>query len=286
MKIIRRIEDLRSQVRDWRERRLRVGFVPTMGNLHGGHTSLVEEACARSDRVVVSIFVNPTQFGEGEDFASYPRTLEADRELLRDFPVDVVFAPEQREMYPDGVGPQTRVDVPGLTDILCGRSRPGHFSGVATVVSKLFGIVQPDLAVFGRKDFQQLKVIQCLVRDLNYPVQIVGADVVRDADGLAKSSRNAYLSAEERARAPVIYRALTEAATRLRDKGLAAVPEVETRGRSAIDAAGLGTEYFSVRRADDLMPPQPQDRELVVLAAARLGRARLIDNVGVSLARE
>ncbi len=189
-------------------------------------------------------------------------------------------------MYPGGAGPRTQVDVPGLTDILCGRTRPGHFSGVATVVGKLFGIVQPDLAVFGRKDFQQLKVIECLVRDLNLPVRIVGADVVRDADGLAKSSRNVYLTESERTRAPAIHRALTRAAERLREQGAKAASEIEVEGRAAIDAAGLRTDYFAVRRADDLMQPAPGDDDLVVLAAAWLGRARLIDNVEVSLSSE
>lgn len=283
MHIVRHIRELRAQVRSWRERREEVGFVPTMGNLHGGHTSLVREACKRSDHVIVSIFVNPTQFGAGEDFGAYPRTLEQDCGLLEEFGVDLVFLPAVDEMYPDGPASRTVVDVPDMSDILCGATRPGHFAGVATVVTKLFSIVQPDLAVFGRKDFQQLRVVEQVVQDLNLPVQIVGAEAVRDSDGLALSSRNGYLDEDERRRAPVIHQALSRAVERLRAEGVDAVAAIEAEGRACIGEAGLVVDYFTVRRAKDLQPPARGDRSLVVLAAAWLGKPRLIDNIEVTL---
>ncbi len=285
MRIVHDIEALRAQVRAWRLRGETVSFVPTMGNLHGGHASLVEAAQRCADRVVVSIFVNPTQFGEGEDFSAYPRTLEDDCALVRPFGVDLLFAPSAEEMYPETGGPRTRVDVPGLTDILCGKSRPGHFVGVATVVAKLFGLVQPDVAVFGRKDFQQMRVIERVVHDLNMPVRIIGAETVREADGLAKSSRNTYLDETERGRAPAIHAALAHAVARLQAEGMAALAAIEDEGRAVIDAAGLRTDYFTARRATDLQPPSAGDRHLVVLAAAWLGRPRLIDNLEVTIAR-
>ena len=254
----------------------RVAFVPTMGNLHDGHLELVRRGRALAPRVVVSIFVNPLQFGAGEDLASYPRTLERDAGLLEAAGADLLFAPPVAEMYPRPQ--QTRVEVPGLSDILCGASRPGHFVGVATVVCKLLNMVQPQVALFGEKDFQQLAVIRRMVEDLCVPVQILGVPTVREPDGLAMSSRNGYLTAAERRQAPALYRALQAAAAALATG--AADPEAAARqAAAAIDAAGLRTDYVSVRRAGDLAPAGAGDADLVVLAAAYLGRARLIDNL-------
>jgi pantoate--beta-alanine ligase len=254
----------------------RVAFVPTMGNLHDGHLELVRRGRALAPRVVVSIFVNPLQFGAGEDLASYPRTLERDAGLLEAAGADLLFAPPVAEMYPRPQ--QTRVEVPGLSDILCGASRPGHFVGVATVVCKLLNMVQPQVALFGEKDFQQLAVIRRMVEDLCVPVQILGVPTVREPDGLAMSSRNGYLTAAERRQAPALYRALQAAAAALAT-GAADPEAVARQAAAAIDAAGLRTDYVSVRRAGDLAPAGAGDADLVVLAAAYLGRARLIDNL-------
>ena len=272
-----RIATLRERIAAWRRAGERVGFVPTMGNLHAGHLALVAEARRLAERVVVSIFVNPLQFGPQEDFGAYPRTLARDQELLAGAGTDLLFAPTVAAVYPRGQAEQTRVEVPGLSDILCGASRPGHFVGVATVVCKLFNMVQPDLAVFGEKDFQQLLVIRLMTLDLSLPVTIQGLATVREADGLAMSSRNGYLTAEERVRAPALYQTLRRGAERLR-QGLD-IAIVEGLAGEEIAAAGFSPDYVSVRRAADLGLPQAGDRELVVLAAARLGRARLIDNV-------
>ncbi len=274
-----RIATLRERVAAWRHAGQRIGFVPTMGNLHAGHLALVAEARRLAERVVVSIFVNPLQFGPQEDFAAYPRTLARDQELLAGAGTDLLFAPTVEAVYPRGQAEQTRVEVPGISDILCGASRPGHFVGVATVVCKLFNMVQPDLAVFGEKDFQQLQVIRLMTLDLSLPVAVHGLATVREADGLAMSSRNGYLTAEERARAPALYQTLRRCAERLRQGQ--DIATVEGQAGEEIAAAGFGPDYFSVRRAADLALPQAGDRELVVLAAARLGRARLIDNLRV-----
>ena len=281
LETIEEISTLRERVAAWRRAGQRVGFVPTMGNLHAGHLALVAEARRLAERVVVSIFVNPLQFGPQEDFAAYPRTLARDQELLAGAGTDLLFAPTVEAVYPRGQAEQTRVEVPGISDILCGASRPGHFVGVATVVCKLFNMVQPDLAVFGEKDFQQLQVIRLMTLDLSLPVAVHGLATVREADGLAMSSRNGYLTAEDRARAPALYQTLRRCAEWLR-AGLDSAT-VEGRAGEAIAAAGFGQDYFSVRRAADLAVPAPGERELVVLAAARLGRARLIDNLRVSL---
>jgi pantoate--beta-alanine ligase len=256
----------------------RVAFVPTMGNLHDGHLELVRRGRALAPRVVVSIFVNPLQFGPGEDLASYPRTLARDVELLATAGADLLFAPSADAMYPRPAAEQTRVEVPGLSDILCGASRPGHFVGVATVVCKLFNMVQPEAALFGEKDFQQLAVIRSMVEDLCIPVEVVGVPTVREPDGLAMSSRNGYLTAEERERAPALYRALQAVAEAI-EAGGSDLAALERAAAAAIDAAGLRTDYVSVRRVRDLALPGAADEDLVVLAAAYLGRARLIDNL-------
>ena len=270
--------DLRACVSAWRRAGACVGFVPTMGNLHAGHFSLVELARAHADKVVASVFVNPTQFGPNEDFASYPRSLEADRAGLAAHGCDALFTPGVEEMYPFGAATSVRVEVPQITQTLEGELRPGHFAGVATVVTKLFNLVQPDVAVFGEKDYQQLLVIRRLAEDLRLPIEIVAAPTRREANGLAMSSRNQYLSAEERDRAGVIHRTLSA----MRD-GLHAgrvQVEIEADARARLAAAGLVPDYAVIRRAGDLsMPAGSEHRGLVALIAARLGRARLIDNL-------
>ena len=281
MQLLHTIAETRRQVRAWRADGEGVAFVPTMGNLHRGHLALVEQAKGLADRVVVSVFVNPLQFGEGEDFDAYPRTLEEDREAVEELGADLLFAPNEPEMYPHGREAVARVEVPGISEELCGAFRPGHFTGVATVVAKLFHAVEPDVAVFGEKDFQQLVVIRRMVAELDFPVEVAAGPTVREADGLALSSRNAYLTEEERAAAPGLYATLCEAAERIR-AGAVDLGEVETHGTDALAGAGFAPEYFSVRRAADLGHPAPGDTELVILAAAGLGRARLIDNLRVT----
>ncbi len=273
---------VREHVRAWRAAGPRVAFVPTMGTLHAGHVSLIEAARRHGDRFVASIFVNPMQFGPNDDFAHYPRTPSDDRRMLTEAGCDLMFMPEVSEVYPGGADHGTRVEVPELSRILCGEFRPGHFEGVTTVVARLFGIVQPDVAVFGEKDYQQLTIIRRMVADRWMPVRIVAAPTVRHPDGLARSSRNQYLTADERARAPAIYAALRAAAARLAG-GERDLPGIERGGAAAIAAAGLAPEYFAVRDADTLQPPALAARQLVVLAAARLGRARLIDNLRLDL---
>ena len=278
MKIITRIADLRALVRDWRLVGQRIAFVPTMGNLHAGHASLVGAAHLHGNRVVASVFVNPLQFGPTEDFAAYPRTPDDDSALLGELGADVLFLPTVEEMYPKGTAGSTIVDVPELSGILCGAFRPGHFQGVATVVVKLLNLVQPDVAIFGEKDYQQLTIIRHSVDDLCLPVQIVGAPTVRAEDGLALSSRNRYLTDEERARAPRLYHALDRARRRL-ETGDGDVADIEREGLEALRAAGFRPDYFEVRMADTLARPHGHNVDVVVLAAARLSRARLIDNL-------
>lgn len=278
MQTVHEVAPLRAQVRAWQARGETVGFVPTMGNLHQGHESLVRLALARADHAVVSVFVNPTQFGPNEDFARYPRSLPADQERLANVGCDLLFAPEVATMYPHGATHTTVVHVPGLTGVLEGEFRPGHFDGVATVVCKLLHMVQPDLAVFGQKDFQQLKVVEYLVRDLCLPVQVIAAPICRAEDGLALSSRNQYLSAAERARAPVVHETLLQ----MRDWLAAghALPAVERAATTRLERAGLVPDYAAVRRAADFGVPEAHERSgLVALVAAHLGRTRLIDNL-------
>ncbi|MGO9804419.1 MAG: pantoate--beta-alanine ligase [Steroidobacteraceae bacterium] len=284
METVTTVSAVRERVRVWRSGGARVVFVPTMGNLHPGHVSLIETARRHGERFVASIFVNPMQFGPNEDFAHYPRTPREDERMLAAAGCDLMFTPDVAEIYPHGAERATRVEVPGLSRILEGEFRPGHMEGVSTVVAKLFHIVDPDVAVFGEKDFQQLTVIRRMVTELCMRVTIVGAPTVRDADGLALSSRNQYLTAAERQLAPVIYATLEAAAGRIR-AGDAEFASIERFGFQALEAAGLRPEYFSVRRAADLLAADPAAGELVVLAAARLGRARLIDNVQVTRPR-
>jgi len=282
MRIVHTVDEVRAQVRAWHVAGLRVSLVPTMGNLHAGHISLLELAQRLGERVVVSIFVNPLQFGPGEDFGRYPRTPDDDAAMLREAGCDLLFAPGVEELYPEGGSQRTLVTVRGLSEILCGEFRPGHFDGVATVVAKLFGVVGPDSAVFGEKDFQQFRVVQLMTRDLAIPVEVVGAPTVRAPDGLALSSRNRYLNDDERARAPAVYRSLQQGADRLLggERDFAAI---ERAGGATLRAAGLQVDYYAIRDADDLAPPRPQTLEFVILTAARLGGARLIDNLRVPL---
>jgi pantoate--beta-alanine ligase len=281
MDTVTTIAAVREHVRAWHRQGLRVAFVPTMGNLHAGHVSLIEAARHHGERFVASIFVNPMQFGPNEDFAHYPRTPLEDARMLAAAGCDLMFSPEVREVYPNGAERATRAEVPGLSRVLDGEFRPGHFEGVSTVVAKLFHIVEPDVAVFGEKDFQQLTIIRRMVADLCMAVEIIGAPTVRDADGLAMSSRNQYLTAQERALAPTIYATLQAAATRLA-AGDAEIASIERGGVQALEHAGFRPDYFAVREAAGLNPPLAGARHLVVLTAARLGRARLIDNVQVT----
>jgi len=282
MQTVTTIAEVRSVVAAWRAAGLRVAFVPTMGNLHAGHIHLVDEAQRHADKVVASIFVNPLQFSPSEDFAAYPRTLAADQEKLAAAGCDLLFAPGEQEMYPLGRDGLTFVEVPGLSDILCGAFRPGHFRGVATVVSKLFHIVQPNVALFGEKDYQQLLVIRRMVRDLNLPVEIIGVATVREADGLAMSSRNGYLSADERRLASGVYAALQALAAELH-QGARDYGALEQAAMARLERAGFRPDYVSVRRAADLAVPQAGERRLVALVAARLGKTRLIDNLLIEL---
>jgi pantoate--beta-alanine ligase len=280
MDIVTKIAAVREHVRRWRSEGRRVAFVPTMGNLHPGHVSLIEAARRHGDRFVASIFVNPMQFGPNEDFAHYPRTPTQDERMLADAGCNLMFMPDVAEVYPNGSERATRVDVPGLSRILDGEFRPGHFEGVSTIVATLFHIVEPDVAVFGEKDFQQLTIIRRMVLDLCLPVEIVGAPTVRDADGLAMSSRNQYLTATERPVAPRIYETLQAAAQRL-GSGEVDFASIERFGVEALTKVGMKPDYFAVRRAEDLGAPANDTRHLVVLTATRLGKARLIDNIQV-----
>lgn len=283
METVTRIHSVRERLAEWRREDLGIAFVPTMGNLHRGHTSLVALAKERARRVVVSVFVNPLQFGPSEDFSRYPRTIEHDTGLLERAEVDLLFVPTAFEMYPTGVDRTAVVDVPELAGILEGQFRPGHFAGVCTVVTKLLNIVLPDVALFGEKDFQQLVVIRRLVRDLCLPVEVVGGPIIRDHDGLALSSRNQFLSARERNLAPRLHDALRHARQRVLD-GERKWDELEAQGMRELARGGFEPDYFSVRRTLDLLPPREGDRELVILSAARLGKVRLIDNLRVTLA--
>ena len=277
MQIIRTIEEMRQ----WRRSHDSVAFVPTMGNLHAGHLALVAQAKQAERHTVVSIFVNRLQFGQGEDFGRYPRTLEADTEKLRAAGVDALFVPDEAELYPR-VAQQYQVEPPNLQNELCGAFRPGHFRGVATVVCKLFNIVQPDTACFGKKDYQQLVVIQGMVDDLNIPVRIIPVDTGRAADGLALSSRNQYLKPEERAEAPQLYRSLQAVADTVRG-GSRDYAALEEQARRGLASRGWQVDYIEIRAAGSLNTARVGDKQLVVLGAARLGGTRLIDNIEFSL---
>ncbi|MEG2042054.1 MAG: pantoate--beta-alanine ligase [Hafnia sp.] len=280
MLIIETIPLLRREIRRWRQEGKRIALVPTMGNLHQGHLTLVEEAKARADVVVVSVFVNPMQFDRPDDLARYPRTLQEDCEKLTRLGVDLVFAPSEKEVYPKGLEQQTYVDVPSLSTMLEGASRPGHFRGVSTVVSKLFNLIQPDIACFGEKDFQQLALIRKMVSDLNFDIDIVGVPIVRGPDGLALSSRNGYLTADERRLAPRLYNIMSHLATQL-ENGERNIDELLEQATSRLREAGLQPDELFVRDADTLLDVNVDTKTAVILVSAWLGKARLIDNMRV-----
>ncbi|MEQ9877008.1 pantoate--beta-alanine ligase [Pectobacterium aroidearum] len=273
---------LRREVRRWRQEGKRIALVPTMGNLHDGHMTLVDEARARADIVIVSVFVNPMQFERPDDLARYPRTLQEDCEKLNRRGADLVFAPSPDVIYPNGLESQTFVDVPGLSSMLEGASRPGHFRGVATIVSKLFNLVQPDVACFGEKDYQQLALIRQLVRDMGYDIDIIGVPIVRANDGLALSSRNGYLSAEERQLAPKLYQLMMALSAQL-DNGDRQIDTLLEQTAEQLREAGFTPDELFIRDADTLQPLNAASTRAVILMAAWLGKARLIDNHQVDL---
>ena len=282
MLIIETLPLLRQHIRRLRQEGKRVALVPTMGNLHDGHMTLVEEAKTRADVVVVSIFVNPMQFDRPEDLARYPRTLQEDCEKLNKRKVDFVFAPSEKEIYPQGLEGQTYVDVPGLSTMLEGASRPGHFRGVSTIVSKLFNLVQPDIACFGEKDFQQLALIRKMVADLGYDIKIVGVPIIRAKDGLALSSRNGYLTAEQRKIAPGLYKVMTRVAEKLK-AGERDQEEMIAIAEQELNEKGFRADDIQIRDADTLLDLTDTSKRAVILMAAWLGQARLIDNQSVEL---
>jgi len=290
MNIVERVSSLRAAVSAARKDKQSVAFVPTMGNLHKGHLELVKVAKSRADMVVVSIYVNPTQFGANEDLANYPSTPDEDSRALAELGVDVLFLPSQQTMYPGVIDKQTVVYVPEMGDVYCGQDRPEHFYGVTTVVSRLFNMVQPDVAIFGKKDYQQLAIIKKMVTDLAYPVQVVGVDTVRSEEGLALSSRNGYLTAKELTLAPMFYQALQRISDNVKavindGKNLTkkTIIEVEKEAINYLKGQGFKPQYISVCRQQDLSPAKKGDTELVILAAAKLGKTRLIDNLEVFL---
>lgn len=281
MKTVDSVNALRTQISQWRKQGLTIGFVPTMGNLHAGHISLITEAKKHADKIVASIFVNPMQFGANEDIGSYPRTLDDDQQKLNAAGTDLLFTPTPEIMYPKGLDKQTYVEVPNVSEGYCGESRPGHFRGVSTVVCKLFNIVQPDVACFGLKDYQQVQVIQTMVEDLSMPIEIIPVATVREESGLALSSRNNYLTSEEKAIAPALNKNMQWLAEQIQSStdfiGLA------RKAARQIDETGMKTDYIHICHARTLQPASEDDTELVILAAAQCGKARLIDNLQVSL---
>ena len=282
MQVISSKQELHEQLRDWRHHDDHIALVPTLGNLHAGHIKLVELAREHAERVVVSVYVNPTQFGENEDFEDYPRTLERDTRRLKQIGADVLFVPDDETVYPYGHDCATVVSVPGLTENFCGASRPGHFDGVTTVVARLFALVQPDAAVFGQKDYQQQLIIRFMTEDLSLPIRIITAETVREDDGLAMSSRNQYLTDKERAVAPLLHEALSELGSALQN-GKRDFEDLEKIAIGRLEKAGFGIDYVAVRRAHNLAPPDRDCDELVVIAAVHLGEARLIDNIVVTI---
>ena len=282
MKTFHTVAELRTALKIERLKDKSIVFVPTMGNLHDGHMSLIRKAKEEGEIIVSSIFVNPMQFSDQSDLERYPKTLEEDKRVLEANGCHYLFAPDALEMYPDGKRSQTQIEVVGISDILCGASRPGHFVGVSTVVTKLFNIVQPDCAIFGNKDFQQLKVIEDMVRDLSSNVRMIGVDTARNEDGLAMSSRNGYLTEEERRIAPTIYQTLLWAKEALIENS-ASHEDICERAQQKLEAAGFRRDYFEIRAQENLQTPSEEEKRLVILTAAYLGKARLIDNLRVEL---
>ncbi|SUW65279.1 Pantothenate synthetase [Buttiauxella agrestis] len=284
MLIIETIPLLRQQIRRWRQEGKRIALVPTMGNLHDGHMKLVDDAKSRADVVVTTIFVNPMQFDRPDDLTRYPRTLQEDCEKLNRRKVDLVFAPAPADIYPQGLDSQTFVEVPGLSTMLEGASRPGHFRGVSTIVSKLFNMVQPDIACFGEKDFQQVAVIRKMVADMGYDIEIIGVPTVRAKDGLALSSRNGYLTAEQRKIAPGLHKVMQSIADKLR-AGERDTEEMLAIAATELNEKGFRSDDLQIRDADTLLELNVESKRAVVLMAAWLGQARLIDNIQVELAQ-
>ena len=276
------IASLRNELRPHRQAGRTIAFVPTMGNLHAGHIELIEKAAQSADIVVASIFVNPLQFGKNEDLSSYPRTLQEDQLKLTEAGCHYLFAPNEDEVYPNGRDSQTRVEVPVLSDLYCGEARPGHFSGVTTVVCKLFNIVQPDIAVFGEKDYQQLRIVRKMVSDLCIATEIMSVPVVRAESGLALSSRNGYLSVSELQQAPALRQIINDAANQIKS-GRHDYSQLEHEATLSLEASGFRRDYFRIVRRADLAPAQADDTEIVILAAAWMGPARLIDNQELDL---
>ena len=287
MRIIKSNSQLADQIKSWRSAGEQIGFVPTMGNLHRGHLKLIDVAWQHADRVVVSIFVNPMQFNQSSDFENYPRTLEQDIEKLNPLEVNLLYTPDESSIYPEGMVRASKIVVPELTEMLCGKFRPGHFEGVATVVAKLFNLVQPDVAVFGEKDYQQLQVIRKMVKDLNYAIDIIGVETEREESGLALSSRNQYLTEQEKQSASQLYRVMNEVAhkvgERCRDRNntQADFHDIERDALEKLQQSGFNPEYLEVRNATDLKAGTASMSDLRVFAAAWLGQARLIDNISV-----
>jgi pantoate--beta-alanine ligase len=282
MKVVNDITDLREIRRTWQSEKEVIAFVPTMGNLHEGHLKLVKEAKKTSTKVVVSIFVNPLQFGPEEDLAAYPRTIEQDSKALAALGVDLLFMPKAEDIYSRGLEQQTFVEVPGLSYMICGASRPGHFRGVATIVCKLFNMVQPNQAFFGEKDFQQLQVIKAMVTDLSMNLSVFGVPTEREADGLAMSSRNQYLTKEQRQIAPTLHNIMTAMADAIR-QGRRDFSILIAQARQDLSTAGLKPDYIEVRASNTLLQPGHEDSEIVILGAAFLGKTRLIDNIQLSV---
>jgi len=282
MKTVNNIPSLRAELKNARRQGKTIAFVPTMGNLHAGHIKLVDRAKLEAEVVVVSIFVNPLQFGANEDLDNYPRTLAADQEKLFDAGTDLLFTPSVDDIYPEGMEPHAKLTVPIITNTLCGAARPGHFDGVTTVVNKLFNIVQPDVAVFGQKDFQQLAVIRKMVKDFCIPIEIIGESTARAADKLALSSRNGYLSKQERAIAPTVFHAIDSIKQAIAN-GERQYDQLIEDAKVKLTDAGFSIDYVEVRDAFSLMTPTPESSELVILVAAKLGTTRLIDNLTISL---
>lgn len=283
MHSVENIDALRLKVKQWRQDKLTLAFVPTMGNLHLGHLSLVEKAKQLADKVVVSVFVNPMQFDDKSDLSAYPRTLTADIELLESVGCDLVFTPTSEVIYPNGMDKQTVITVPSMDDKLCGQARPGHFDGVATVVTKLFNMVQADIAIFGEKDYQQLLLIKKMVADLNIAVRVVAGETYREKNGLAMSSRNQYLTAQQREDAAYLYHSLINMKDRL-EQGEEDYAALEQKTFQQLEEAGFTPDYVDIRRTDDLEKAEKGDKSLRILIAARLGTARLIDNIACNLA--
>jgi pantoate--beta-alanine ligase len=282
MQIISDIPVLREQRRVWQANAKIIAFVPTMGNLHQGHLNLVREAKKHADVVVVSIFVNPMQFGPDEDLDAYPRTLDDDAALLDELGVSVLFVPKVSDIYARGLEQQTFVEVPGISYMICGASRPGHFRGVATIVCKLFNMVQPNLAFFGEKDFQQLQVIKAMVTDLSMNLRVIGVNTTRESDGLAMSSRNQYLNPQQRALAPILYQQLNLIADAI-EHGRRDFSALVAKCKAQLVEQGFNPDYIEIRNAESLLPPGHEDTDLVILAAAFLGKTRLIDNIQIQL---